>query len=283
MGGRNLRHDVGLRQRLGRLDLHEVVGVPSRLVRDRRGSRLYSAPRVLWNRRRVPEVLVVRVPRLARSARRRNWSARPSSATRHRPRRPWCSAARAFRPALGVRPDAHMAGSGAAAVGHVGEVHRELVLVVGVLVRVLERRLEDLPAVLGLHQREALVAGIGVGPLELEVDVLAVVDGLDRHVHVVARIVHTLDRAEDRRFEPGAQTGRRGRRRGQEPADSPVEAGGRQGLGSSSRSRGTTPPRGRRGRTLMRPGADMGTTTSWVWKMLQKRPKNHCSTTWSTM
>src|SRR2546422_7026859 len=102
----------------------------------------------------------------------------------------------AFR---GVRADPEVTGGRAAAVGHVGEVRGELVLVVDVLVSTVERGLKDLPALLRLLKREALEAGVGIVPLEQEVDLPAVVDGLDRDVDVPVPLVHALDVANDDR------------------------------------------------------------------------------------
>src|SRR5207247_10680033 len=81
----------------------------------------------------------------------------------------------AFR---GVRADPEVTGGCAAAVGHVGEVRGELVLVVDVLVSTVERGLKDLPALLRLLKREALEAGVGIVSLEQEVDLTADVGGM---------------------------------------------------------------------------------------------------------
>src|SRR5207247_9955505 len=102
----------------------------------------------------------------------------------------------AFR---GVRADPEVTGGRAAAVGHVGEVRGELVLVVDVLVSTVERGLKDLPALLRLLKREALEAGVGIVPLEQEVDLPAVVDGLARDVDVPVPLVNAIDVSNEAR------------------------------------------------------------------------------------
>jgi len=177
-----LRNDVRVPQRLLRVDLHEVVRVAAALV----GIGVVAARIALagLDRLRGADVLVVHVARLA-------------GELTDRIRAHGLPVPDVARGAVGrvvqtvlvtrgaQRAGAEVARRGTAAVADLGDVHRQLVFVVAVLVRVLERGLEHLPALLGLEQRVALVADVRIRPLELEVDVRAVVHGLDGDVRDV--------------------------------------------------------------------------------------------------